>query len=180
MPIFDVQHLTPAQYARHRGCSRQAVDQALKAGRITADADGRIDPVAADAQWAARSRPRVRSSAPPPGTPDRADSPAAGTGQDTYLDARRREALARATLAELEVATQARALVSVAEVRASCAAHLSACRDILLGLAARLAPVLAAETDASRVHLLLESEHRRALQEMARVDTDLDHGAGER
>lgn len=44
--------ITPAQYARYRGVSRQAIDQAIDAGRIpTVDDNGRkkIDPKVADA-----------------------------------------------------------------------------------------------------------------------------------
>ena len=39
-------------YARHRGVSHVAVKKAIDTGRITALADGTIDPDSADAQWA--------------------------------------------------------------------------------------------------------------------------------
>ena len=42
-------------YARHRGVSEAAVRKALKAGRISLGADGKIDPIQADAQWQANS-----------------------------------------------------------------------------------------------------------------------------
>ena len=57
--------MNQSEYARHRasrglpGCTRQAVSQAVRAGRIHVDADGEIDPVRADVEWA-------RNSAPPP------------------------------------------------------------------------------------------------------------------
>ena len=48
-------------YARHRKVSHTAVRKALAMGRITAGADGTIDPAVADQQWATStnlSKPR--------------------------------------------------------------------------------------------------------------------------
>lgn len=50
--------LTQAQYAAHRGVSRAAVSKAVTAGRITLK-NGKVDQVAADAQWARNSRMRI-------------------------------------------------------------------------------------------------------------------------
>lgn len=41
-------------YAQHRGVSHTAVAKAIKAGRISKEPDGTIDPAKADAQWARR------------------------------------------------------------------------------------------------------------------------------
>ncbi len=38
-------------YGRHRGVSEAAVRKAIKAGRITPEPDGTIDPAKADAEW---------------------------------------------------------------------------------------------------------------------------------
>jgi hypothetical protein len=43
--------LSNRQYAAHRGVSHTAVAKTLATGRITAEADGTIDPVKADRQW---------------------------------------------------------------------------------------------------------------------------------
>ncbi len=48
-------------YARHRGVSHVAVKKAIDTGRITPLPDGTIDPVVADAQWAANTTPTRRS-----------------------------------------------------------------------------------------------------------------------
>lgn len=50
-------------YARHRGVSHVAVKKAIDTGRITQLPDGTIDPVVADAQWAANTTPTRRSMA---------------------------------------------------------------------------------------------------------------------
>ena len=45
------------QYAAHRGVSHTAVAKALATGRITAEADGTINPAKADRQWDAATDP---------------------------------------------------------------------------------------------------------------------------
>lgn len=49
-------------YGRHRGLSEAAIRKAVKAGRITALADGTIDAPAADRQWEGNTNPRLGSS----------------------------------------------------------------------------------------------------------------------
>jgi len=49
--------LSLRKYAAHRGISHPAVMKAIKAGRITPEPDGTIDPVKADRQWGARTDP---------------------------------------------------------------------------------------------------------------------------
>ena len=44
-------------YAKHRGISHTAVRKAVEAGRIPQEPDGSIDPVKADAAWAANTDP---------------------------------------------------------------------------------------------------------------------------
>ncbi len=57
-------------YAKHRGVSRQAVYDAITAGRIEREPDKKIDPVKADKQWGnLTGRPRGNgkpAAAPPP------------------------------------------------------------------------------------------------------------------
>ena len=86
--------LSQRGYARHRGVSQMAVWKALSSGRITAGPDGRIDPAAADGQWALStdlSKPRNSVIGAPkkrrvPGAPSdplgvEAPTPATGNGQ---------------------------------------------------------------------------------------------------
>lgn len=71
--------ITQAEYARRRGCTEGAVRRAIRDGRITLLADGRIDPVAADAQWQRNTRVRMGS---------RSTAEAAVLGARRLLDAR--------------------------------------------------------------------------------------------
>ena len=97
MPVVDVNLMTQAQYARHRGCSKQAVSRAVAGERIrTFGADKLVDPELADVQG--QRNTRVRASNRPAtagsagtGTAGCADENDAGSG--TYSDWRvRREA----------------------------------------------------------------------------------------
>ena len=49
-------------YAKHRGVSHTAVSKAIKAGRITREADGTIDPKKADKDWALNTRPKLNTA----------------------------------------------------------------------------------------------------------------------
>ena len=57
-------------YAQHRGVSHTAVAKAIKAGRISVEPDGKIDPAKADAQWARNTLPsqNLNTGTPKPAT----------------------------------------------------------------------------------------------------------------
>ena len=44
-------YLSQRAYARHRDVSETAVRKAVKAGRISKNKDGKIDPLIADKEW---------------------------------------------------------------------------------------------------------------------------------
>lgn len=84
-------------------------------------------------------------------------APAPDAGHEmSYVEARRREAVARAVLAELEVRERAGELVRADEWSAALAKRVVAFREGLLQLPARLAPELAAVADQLTVYRLLE------------------------
>jgi hypothetical protein len=60
-------NMTNSAYARHRGVSETAVRKAITSGRITLEADGRIDPQNADAQWRRNSDPSKQRQQTPLG-----------------------------------------------------------------------------------------------------------------
>lgn len=156
--------MTAAEYARHRGCSLQAVRRALKEGRITANAEGLVDPVAADAQWAANSRPRVKART----TSEAAQQPAGDTAM-TYPEARRREAVARALMAEREQALQAGELVRVALVRDTWGRLLGEAKARLLNMPSRLAPLVHAVSQ-QQAHEAIRREVHEVLTDLSRSD----------
>lgn len=118
------------KYAEHRGVTHGAVQKAIKTGRISTDANGKIDPVKADRQWDANTditkplnsvvgnpkhraladgakqpvRPRPRPQAAESGGGDGGGgAPAAGQdGGSNYLQARAIREHYAARLAKLE------------------------------------------------------------------------------
>lgn len=165
-----VDMITQAEYARRRGVSREAVSRAIKDGRISL-IDGKIDPVAADAQWAQNSRVRVGSR--PAGAATTAElAAAAGEGGgvasagDDYWDSRARREAAEAEKSEMQAAEMRGDLIRTDAVRSALAKAASSARDALQQIPARLSPVLAAETDAAKVHALLEGEIHGALAQL--------------
>ena len=149
--------VSQSEYARRRGCTEGAVRRAVRDGRI-ALFDGKVDPVAADAQWQRNTRPRA-GSAPTsePSRPGLAPERESDEGGDYWASKARRES-AEADLAELKLAEQRGELVRAAAMRAAHAKRLAGLRESLLQIPMRLAAVLAAETSQAVCHDKLQAE----------------------
>ncbi len=183
-------------YARHRKVSHTAVRKALAAGRISAGADGTIDPTVADRQWdtstdLAKPRNSViglpkRRRAPgapsdPLGTPDSGagealnGSPIGDTARlvSSYAGSRAAREAYLARLAKLEFEQRSGKLVDADEVRAQLFALGRRARDSLSGVPDRLAPILVGQTDAAVIHRMLTEEIERGLSALA---NDLTEG----
>ncbi len=176
-------------YANHRkalglrGTSHVAVLNAINDGRLSAPAvqrQGRswiIDPALADAQWASRTDPSERGAmgggtARPIGTasaavPSTDQPPAAAKGGPPLAISKQVKAAYEAKLTELEYKERNGEMGSIREMEREAFACARAVRDALLSLADRLAPQLAAITDARECHRLLTEEHRIALRGLA-------------
>lgn len=171
--------VTKSEYARSRGCSPAAVTGAIKTGRIKAAVvtkNGRelLDFDKANKLWERNTQqqpPPTRVSSEPPKPPTHRDLQALiqGLPEDQIPDlndsrARREHYLAEK--ARLDALRGRDELVPSDQVKAEAFAQARAVRDALLGLADRLAPMLAATTDARECHRLLTEEHRVALRGM--------------
>lgn len=176
--------LSRSAYARHRqalglpGATHTAVARAIAAGRILLEPDGTIDPAEADAAWAARSDPAKQRHAASPGPASSSSGPEAPptSAGPSYAQSRAiREAYA-ARLAKLDYEERLGTLVPVAKVRLAWFQTLRALRARLLGLPARLAPLLAAETVTARAGALLEAELHALLEEAAEEVAGLGSG----
>ncbi len=174
-------------YARHRGVSHTAVRKALAAGRITAAADGSIDPEQADRQWSASTDlakprnsvtgvPKLRAAGSPsdpigsPGFEEAAGaSPEAGAPRlvSSYAASRAAREAYLARLAKLDFEQKSGKLVDADEVRAQIFALGRRLRDAMLGLPDRLAPVLVGQSDPDVIHRLLNDEIVASLSELS-------------
>lgn len=174
MPVATIELVTKTEYARRRGCTEAAVRRAVKDGRITL-IDGKIDPVAADAQWARNTR--VRAGSRPTDDANLSGSGSVGgransnDKEDTddatgYWNSRARRERAEAELAELKLSELQGQLVRADDWAAALAKRAAAFREGLLQIPARLSAQLAAEPDQARVHTLLEEELRQVMEQL--------------
>lgn len=158
MATGTVELISFSEYARRRGCTEGAVRRAIKDGRITTHS-GKVDPVAADAQWSRNTR--VRAGSRPTGdaalsiAPERESS---DDGDGGYWKSRARREAAEAEIAELKLAEQQGELIRAAAIRSAHAKRLAGLREALLQIPNRLAAVLAAEADQAKCHDAIQAE----------------------
>ncbi len=152
--------LTLRGYARHRGVSLTAVQKAIKDGRIkTSKKKGKvgIDSESADKAWDATTDPAKQ----------RKEKDAGVATGGTFQQARAMREAYLANIAKLNYEEKIGKLVDADVVRKILFEAWRITRDNILNISNRLAPQLASETDPHQVHLLLEAEHNRALEELA-------------
>lgn len=173
--------VTASALAPLLGVTRQAIDRARDAGRLTCF-DGKYNVELARIEFA-RNRQRQRAGKEPPVPPAGAEGGAAtggGGGGSEFWDAKTRRETAEASIAELKEAELRGELVRRALVERELASQLVALRESLEVLADRLAAVMAAESDAAVCRNLLRTEHRLALASFAkRIETAADGAPAE-
>ena len=174
-------------YAQHRGVSHTAVAKAIKAGRISKEPDGTIDPAKADAQWARNTlpsqnlntgaaKPAAKVATPPVSTPvatvsSRELPPPLETGRISAPDYQTSRAIREAyaaRLAKLEYEERTAKLISSDEVEMRTFNLARRLRDRMQTLPRRLAAALAAEQDPRVIEQRLDDEIRQAFEELSR------------
>jgi hypothetical protein len=165
------------------------VRKELAAGRITAGADGTIDPAVADQQWAAStdlSKPRnsvtgvprkrrVAGVASDPLGTTVVEDVAAGQPLEggvprlvsSYAASRAAREAYMARLAKLEYEERSGKLVDADQVRAQIYGLGRRLRDAFLSMPDRVAPLLAGQVDQAVVHRLLTQEIITCLGELS-------------
>lgn len=137
--------MTPAQYAKHRGVSRQYIHKLIKAGKLTM-LDGEIDPALADAEL---EMARAQSSHGPKGGPA-----ASSKAMDDYRRAVTRCANARAEALETANRTKKEDLVSRSKVEEYMANREGAIRNSVMGIVRVTAQVYDAPSLAEAAYRL--------------------------
>jgi len=169
--------VSQAEYARRRGVSRQYIGQMVAKGVIALQ-DRRVDVAQADAALAsmrepARPQRRVNPKSEPasPTVNAKIEPPALPQGggdlPTLLLKTRIKSEVEKAKLLEIKARVEAGKYVDADDVRSAAFNKARVVRDGLLNIPERLAAVLAAETDAGRIHALLNQEIRAALEELS-------------
>jgi len=168
------------QYAKHRGVSPEAVSKAVEGGRITTirTEDGKrlIDPVKADAEWAANTQSskryiptkREKEQGKTKPDPEDAQGPLSQVLQGpSYAQSRAiREAYA-ARLAKLEYEEKTGKLIPVDKVKVEAFKLARTVRDAILNIPDRISNELASYgNDSPRIHERLTQELILALEEL--------------
>lgn len=175
------------EYARHKGVSLGAVQKAIKTGRISLNANGKIDAAAADHAWdantdASRVAVNVLGAAPAQQAMALAPLPASAvvdrviadktdadeiTGSDQVADQYREHRATReryqALKQKLEYEQLVGTLINVDEAKRIAYTSFRGLRDAVMNVAPRIKDQLAAITDPHAVEQLLESELSAAL-----------------
>lgn len=172
--------ISQSEYAKQRGISREAVRQAVAAGRINL-IDGKIDPAVADIQWAANTRnpkaafaqPKllIERSIPDPAAPF-PDTAIPQTVYDLQLSRAKREHH-EANIAEMRERQKAGELVELAQVHLAYTTLAAQLRSALERIPDKIATRIAAETDEHTVHALLLAELDQAMLDMANTADQL-------
>lgn len=163
-----------SDYADHIGSSPAYVTKLKKTGRLVMREEaGRqvVDFELSDRlirNTADLSKARNGANAAPGRPPSAPLAPIAETGRvdAIFRQAQAQERAYNAKMAELEYRKMASELVSVEQVRAEASRLAAALRESIMQVPARLAPVLAAEANAGRVHDLLQAELRQVLLQL--------------
>ena len=167
-------------YGRHRGVSDTAVRKAIATGRITALADGTIDPARADAEWAANTtsadapaparvaRPARARAAGPSTLEDPLSAPSSAPAGNSYAQARTANEVLKAQHHKLRIAQLRGELIDRQQAVGQVFALARAERDAWLNWPARISSMLAAELgiDPHAMHVALEREVRQHLSEL--------------
>ena len=169
-------------YARHRGVSHVAVLRAAKAGRVSLEPDGTIDPVKADISWERSTEPG-RSRTKPEKLKPVADAAMGSvretlkeqglpaSGNVTFVQARTAHEIAKAHLARLRLQRMKGELIDRARATALVFRMAREERDTWVNWPARVAALIAAElgVEAHPMQKALETHVRVHLAELAEV-----------
>lgn len=172
-------------YARHRGVTDTAVHKAIRAGRITPEADGTIDADRADREWARNSdvpKTGTRAKAakvavPEGGTGVGGDGTVAlPAGGASLLQARTVNEVVKAQTNKVRLARLKGELVDRPQAIAHVFKLARSERDAWLNWPARISAQMAAKlnVDPHTMHITLEAAVREHLQELGEMRPRVD------
>ena len=153
-------------YAKHRGISEGAVRKAIKTGRISTNANGKIDASKADAQWQQNS-----DLAQKPATIAKANyqtpPPSSNVGSTpSYLQSRAIREAYSARMAKSNFERESKKLISAVQVKVDAYNTARLTRDRILNIPDRVIPMLVGKTDIHEMKQILKTELIKALDDL--------------
>lgn len=189
------QEVSLRAYARHRGVALSAVQKAIRSGRISKTASGKINAAQADRDWnqntdiARRPADAVASAGStmsqdltlPTGDDDEPAEMPAGAEYQRHRSNRER---IRAEREQIELDKLAGRSVDLADAQRIAFTAFRTVRDAVLNVSPRIKDALAAESDPLRVESMLDAELVAALQSIdlttilqEKDDEDMEDGS---
>jgi len=185
-------------YARHRGVALSTVQKAIESGRIRTNADGKIDPAQADAEWERNTASKLETKrslrrVPSPALRREPSASAEGLGGgNSYATARAVKEQFLARLVKIEYEERTGKLLSRDEVWVERFNANRIIRDGMQNLADRVCGAITAEIaaaiaaaglpaeiaqrlDLTKVHTIISTEVRQVLGD---TSDDLNRQAG--
>lgn len=153
-------------YARHRGVTHTTVMMAVRTGRISINADGKIDPVQADQEWAMSTDLTKPLNSVTGSTAKGSQRKQTGSVALNFNAARAAHETYKARRAKLEFEQLAGKLVNAEDVRRRWFTAGRRVRDSIMTVADRVAPIVTGMNDSSEVHRIIANELRTALEEL--------------
>lgn len=169
--------MSTAEYAAHRGCSDSYIRRMRRDGKLVLHADGKRILVAQsnalldDITDPIRGGDRTSGSLPaePTHQVDGAAQPASAGTKISTQEAVRRERLARARTAELELGERSGELTRTVDVERAVVTLARQALNSMLNMPSRLRAKLAAEGDPRKVEEILMEEVRQIAESMRKT-----------
>lgn len=161
-----------AELARLFGVSRQAINDLVRRNVLELGHDGRIDVELARVALSNRVRPSAKTAAAVSSGGSAPQQTTVETASDesstvtSYHVAKTLRETAEARMAQLKLAELRGDLMPTADVRATWSKRTAGLREAILQIPARLAAVVAAESDQARCHDILQAELHAVLQQV--------------
>jgi hypothetical protein len=178
--------ITASEFARRLGVSKQAVSQAIAAGRITFAAGRRLDAKEAARSWRAntdQSKPRNSVTGRPgakserkPTAPTKADREAKKV-EDSFMASRARRESWNERTAELEYHQAAGSLVSIADVVADAEDRLVRAKNASYDAADQFVPAVLSANSEPAARAALLGCLNTFFETLSKVDDDEDRPA---
>lgn len=170
VPVAELKpSMSVAEYASHRGCSDSYVRRMRREDRLVLTKSGAIDVAASDASLANTGDPLRGGDRTKPAAEDEVELITVAAGDISLREAMRRERLARARLAELELGEEAKQLTRVKQVDREVFTLARQALVRLSSIPSRLRTSLAKETDPRACEALLDAEVAQVCQEMQKA-----------